>query len=161
MTAADRTLAVLDVENLLPESPAFAAETDYRDAVDQVIRMVGIDGRDQVAIGTGSNPDAAFGARSAWPTAAIRSRRGPDGAERALDQAFFDVDAIARGFDRVVIGSGDGYFCDLVGDLNRFGIHTLVVTWEAKLSRRLRIAAKEIRLLDDDSISEARVLRAA
>lgn len=157
-----RTLALLDVENLLPGGPTGATTSSYVDAVQRAADLAGLPPDAAVALGVGSrNITGVFASKSAWTGAAVRCRAGRDGAELALLRHGSDLDAIERSYDRVVIGSGDGMFTTYVESLNLRGVHTVVVAWPNQLSKRLRMAAAETRLLTLTSSVEHSQLLAA
>ncbi len=84
-----------------------------------------------------------------WPTSAQRlMRSGENGADLALLESY-SADEMALKFDRVVIGSGDGIFTDLVVQLSHFGCQVAIVSRSKSLSKRLRLAASTIVLLPD------------
>ncbi|MFZ4434804.1 MAG: NYN domain-containing protein [Microthrixaceae bacterium] len=147
--ASGRTLALCDIENLLVCRPADAFEPDYVHAVSHFAAAAGLERTDHVVVGIGPRPNGVFGARDAWPSAVIRVRPGADGADRALTDELWDLEAVQRSHTKVVIGSGDHHFVPAVSTLNELGIHTTVVSWPDRLSRELRAAAREIRLLSD------------
>lgn len=95
----------------------------------------------------------------------LRCRRGTDGADRALLEAA-PHDVVTRGFDRLVVGSGDHIFTDLVASVAADGVETVVIARTDSLARRLQFAADMVVRLDplDDGPSasvDRRVDRAA
>ncbi|MBB2747091.1 UNVERIFIED_ORG: hypothetical protein FHR35_006970 [Microbispora rosea subsp. rosea] len=77
----------------------------------------------------------------------LLARSGPDGADQALTDAARNSRIDLR-FERVVIGSGDGYFADLAAWLIAAGLHVTVVTRPESLSWRLYSATPNIVYLD-------------
>lgn len=149
MRTSRRTLAVLDVENLLGVSPARADEQDYQHAVHRFAAAAGIGRTDHLVVASAPRGAAAFGVRAAWPPAVMHTRSGIDGADIALGRTLADLDTILRCNDKVIIGSGDHYFTEAVIALRSKGVPTIVVSWPDRLSRQLREAAPETRLLTD------------
>jgi len=146
---ADRTLALLDVENLLYTEPRGAIDADYRQAILHTAAVADLDRSSIVVLGLGArNTAGVFASKATWPPAALRCEAGKDGGELSLLHYANDLHAIARSYSRVVIGSGDGEFTDFAAGLGCLGVQTTVVSWRCKLSRRLRMAAGEVRLLD-------------
>lgn len=144
-----RTLALFDVENLLRRWPDGAIERDYEHAIARAAAVSQVTRRADVVIGVGNhNRTGLFAARHAWPTAALRCLGGRDGGELSLLRYAADLDAVARTYGRVVIGSGDGEFIDFAVELGRRDLHCVVVAWRHKLSRRLAEVASEVRLMD-------------
>lgn len=161
MSRNKRTLALLDVENLLERGPEGVPGCAYAAAVELAAATAGLTADAHVVMGFGHNPTGVFGARTAWPTAAIRCRRGRDGGELALLGHASDLHTVARSYHTVVIGSGDHEFVPYVDALNSIGIHTMVVSWRSHLNKRLRLAAAEVRLLRTERSTELEVSRAA
>lgn len=84
-------------------------------------------------------------ARAAFPGATVRWRSGPDGADLALIDACSEFDPLR--FDRLVIGSGDGIFSDLVASARQSGLNVSVVTRRCAASTVLSSAASTVALL--------------
>lgn len=66
----------------------------------------------------------------------IHAARGPDGADLALLR-HADPDFVARRFWRLVVGSGDGIFADLLEASESGGVEVLVVSRRESLSHLL------------------------
>lgn len=149
-SARRRTLALFDVENLLPDGPAEATTADYQHALAATAALVGLTCDDSAVLAVGSGNDTGlFACVGTWPGAAVRCRGGEDGADRALTEHVADLAAVARGYRRVVIGSGDHHFVACVRSLRTLGIRTTVVSRRSKLSRDLHRAADQVLLLPD------------
>jgi hypothetical protein len=143
-----RTLALLDVENLLPGDPADALAGDYRRSMAEAAALAQLTSGDHAVLAVGSNNHPGlFACASTWPGAAVRCRGGLDGADRALTEHVADVAAVARAFDQVVIGSGDHHFIACVRALRARGVRTTVVSRADKLSSQLRRVADRVLLL--------------
>lgn len=143
-----RTLALLDVENLLPGDPAEATADDYRHALAATAALAELTGNDCAVLAVGSGNDTGlFACVRTWPGAAVRCRGGEDGADRALTEHVADVAAVARGYDQVVVGSGDHHFTACVRSLRGLGLRTTVVARGNKLSHQLQRAADRVLLL--------------
>ena len=131
-----RTLNVLDIENLAGEIPS----------VPQVVGRI----REWFLSQAFGRPgDHFLGACShlaiekvgfAWPEVRWRARSGPDGADLALLEAIRE-ERVAERFSKVVIASGDGIFAPVAADLAAAGVEVVVVSRPASLSRRLELAA--------------------
>ena len=145
-----RTLALLDVENLLPGEPADADDVDYQHALADTAALAELSSTDSAVLAVGSGNDTGvFACLRTWPGAAVRCRRGEDGADRALTEHIADMAAVARGYQRVVIGSGDHHFIACVRALRDLGLRITVVSRRNKLSGELRRAADQVLLLPD------------
>jgi hypothetical protein len=120
-----RTFHLIDIENLvdheLPDELAIRqAIATYRDCVE-----IGPD--DQVLIGTNMSPLYRLNVGLAWPGGRVVAGHGPDGADRAMLEAIDPSWLICRGFDRIVVGSGDHCFAPLARHLKRAGLTVEVV----------------------------------
>ena len=132
-----RTLHVIDLENLASGVGKSAGE--FLDVVDRYRSVAQIESDDlvEVAVDASAWRRVAFALPRSWR---VRFGYGRDGADRALLHAV-DPRVAARRFDRVVIGSGDGAFVELVEGLTAAGRRVEVVSRPASLSRRLAGAA--------------------
>jgi hypothetical protein len=109
-----------------------------RTAVDVYKKAAGVLPEDLAVIA--SNGKLAMAAGLSWPGALLRIGRGADGADLAL-LAEAPLDWVASRFDRVVIGSGDGIFVDLVRQLRLHGRRVTVVGRSGSVAGKLRRAA--------------------
>jgi hypothetical protein len=136
--AIDRSLHLLDVENLLGGRrtnttvaqlwQGYLASGLLRDG-DLVI----------AALGAGSAQKLAF--ELPRPVRLVLGGHGPDAADHALLEAV-DVTWVAQRFSRVVIGSGDGIFTGLAECLHHAGLDVHVaVSHLSHLSGALRRCA--------------------
>lgn len=81
---------------------------------------------------------------------------GADAADlRLIEEG--DPSWIAPRFRRVVVGSGDHIFTELVGQLRAVGVVTWAITWRDAMSRDLASAVDEVRYLDDAELVSAEV----
>ena len=147
MTPPGRKLALCDAENLCLVAPDRASATQLESGLLTFAEHSGLDPADHVVIASHPNGRAVFAARSIFPGGLLRVRHGADGADTALRDEISDIRFIASRFDQVMIASGDGIFTEPVVALNEAGVHTVVISWSHKLSRRLRLAASEVRTL--------------
>jgi hypothetical protein len=100
------------------------------------------------------NPALAIAARSEWPGTLLRVARGPDGADHALLNELRDVRWIASHFDRVIIGSGDGIFARVIGEIREQGIAVGVLAGERSVSRELTRSADFVMLFTNVDSAE-------
>jgi len=130
-----RTLHLVDVENLM--GGPRAGLMSVADALDDYDVAVGVQPGDHMVIA--GHPLVAYRAGLARPGRCVRAAHGHDGADKALlrDAAVADL---ARRYDRVVIGSGDGIFADHVVQLRAAGLPVVVVSRPRSLSFALRLA---------------------
>jgi hypothetical protein len=138
-----RTLHLVDVENLM--GGPFAGGNAMRESSRRYREAANVGLRDHVVIGC--NPALALEAACNWPGKLLVAGRGPDGADLALLEQARDARWVAQRFDRVVIGSGDGIFCDMAAALRSYGVAVGVVAVEGSLSHSLARTAHFIRVL--------------
>ncbi len=140
--AQGRALHLVDVENLLggtdfTEADVAAVARNYR----QIARV----GADDLVV-VASSHHTALPVWFGWGEARRLVRSGSDGADLALLDVVKHEDVAVR-FERVVIGSGDGIFAFGAAALQRDGVGVTVVSQRESLSRQLRLAVRDIRLL--------------
>jgi hypothetical protein len=137
-----RALRVVDVENLVGASRATPAT--LRATATKLHRIAPRSPRDHEIVGT--DPRLLLAAATAWPGARYLLGRGPSGADRELAQVLHD-ERIEQRFDHVVIASGDGQFAPVAAMLASQGCRVTVIARRGCLSRRLQLAAGEVRYL--------------
>lgn len=143
-----RQLHLVDVENLVGSGRPTVQEVKAAHAALTSVVPIGAD--DHVVIGAG--PASAIPAHLGRPGARIVVRPGPDGADRALLDVIESEDPASR-FGRITIASGDGIFADPVAALISRGVDVTVVARRGSVSRRLRMAAREILYLPTTPIA--------
>ena len=148
---AGRTLHLVDIENLM--GGPFAGEHALQSASAEYRRVAAVRPSDIVTVAC--NPALAFDAGDAWPEAELRVGPGPDGADRALLSRISDDRWVARRFDRVVIGSGDGIFANATGALKQWGVAVGVVSLKTSLAFPLRQCADFVWHLPEPESPEA------
>lgn len=140
---AGRSYHIVDLENLcgagLPAAPAAPAATAALERY--VAAGMGACDFGVVAVNRSTLRRLAFVLPRAlrW----VAAGTGPDAADTALLGAV-DARLLARRFERVVIGSGDGAFADLAATLKAAGVDVVVVTWPGQLSAKLATAASRV-----------------
>jgi NYN domain len=82
-----------------------------------------------------------------WPHARYRVRSGRDGADLELIDVLEHED-VARRFNHVVIGSGDGMFGQVAKSLRDRGVRVTVVSRPGSLALVLAKAAQDVVYLD-------------
>jgi hypothetical protein len=128
-----RTFHLIDVENLCGGT-AGTDEVLVSEVLDRYRRTIAVGPDDLVILGSG--PTLAPAAKAAWPAARLVVGRGIDGADHALLDAA-DVSYLANRFDRVVIGSGDHVFVDLIIGLRARGTAVYVVTRDEESNSKM------------------------
>lgn len=138
-----RSIHLIDVENLL-------GGTDFAEL--EVIQLMAefgylVDRRsfDHVVIASchRAAPATWFGC----PEARRLVRSGPDGADRALIDVI-ERENLAVRYDRIVIGSGDGIFAEPAAVLQARGASVTVVAPPSGLSLKLKLAVRDIRIIN-------------
>lgn len=140
---AQRRIVLIDIENVVGGLSAIRGYVSWAKAV--IGECVPAQSGDQVVIGVG--PTGLLDLACAWKSVRYVMRPGQNGADLAL----LDVlgENIADRFTEVVLVSGDGVFTHAIAALAARGVTTTVVAHTSGLSRRLELAAAEVRLLPE------------
>lgn len=140
---AGRRIVLIDIENVVG---GLSAVRDYVSWARGVVgESVPVQPGDQVVIGVG--PTGLLDLACAWKGVRYVMRPGRNGADLALLEVLGEN--IAHRFTEVVLVSGDGIFTHAIAALASRGVKTTVVGHAGGLSRRLELAAAEIRLLPE------------
>jgi len=144
-----RTQVCVDAENLIG-SPFFT-ETEAATLALAVMDLICAErSQMQVTLATG-HPVTAVALRFGFGLGRVSWRPGPDGADLELIDVLMG-EHISERFDSVVIASGDGRFADVATALCAQGCHVIVIARRESLSRRLRLAASEVRYLGSSAV---------
>jgi len=137
---AGRALHLIDLENLVgdPDAGCEAVE-EVLDAY-LAVASVGADDLVSVAVNHRIYERSCFSLDRGW---VVKLASGPDACDQVL-VATAPIDWVADRFDRLVVGSGDHYFVDLVHGVRRRATPVWVVAREDSLSRRLGAAASRV-----------------
>jgi hypothetical protein len=139
-----RVLHLVDVENLVG-----SADFSIEDAVRvhaAYERVAPVGSINQLILATSHR--AALPAWLGFPGSARRLvRSGPDCADLALLE-IVEKESVAGRLQHVVLGSGDGIFAFMAAGLQAGGCGVTVVSRVGALSRQLRLAVRDIRLID-------------
>ncbi|MEU6410629.1 hypothetical protein [Microbispora sp. NPDC046933] len=137
-----RAIHLLDIENLAG-SPVPTTE-DVQRVMGAYRHNVPVGPLDQFIVAVNHNALVPVGVAMGLALGGVQLlvRSGPDGADRALDEAA-RTDRIDLRFERAVIGSGDGFFADLAVWLAGRGLHVTVVSQRDHLSWRLYTAVPD------------------
>ncbi|MDA0632144.1 hypothetical protein OUY22_01855 [Nonomuraea sp. MCN248] len=138
-----RAIHLLDIENLTASPLPTTAEVEQ--TMSEYGQRVPVGPLDQFVVGV--NPRSLVEVGRGICGAQILTRSGPDGADSVLTEVAIG-DRIDLRFERVFIGSGDGYFADLVVWLATAGVRVTIVTRHGLLSWRLYVATGDITYLD-------------
>lgn len=141
MNTTNRNLVAIDLENLMggaDPSPTLL------DCAVELVESFRHDGN--LVVVAASHRVAAL---AAWklPWVRWRWRSGPDGADLALLEVLQN-ERVEQRFDRLTLVSGDGIFSGTIAALAHLGVHTTVVAAPDRLSKRLRVAAHTIDIVD-------------
>jgi NYN domain len=135
-----RALHLIDLENLLAAPDACCAEvTRVLDAYLEAA-AAGPDDLVVVAVNHRLYRKACLPLNRGWD---VKLASGPDAADHVLIDAA-PVEWVSLRFDRLVVGSGDGIFADLVESVRRRALSVWVVAQDRCLSRRLASAASRV-----------------
>lgn len=103
----------------------------------------------------GVNPKLRPATDDAWPSARVVSRGGSNGADIKLIEWVRNHGWIAARYHRIVVGSGDGDFLEVVKVFRRYGLSVEVVSRRQCLSRELGRAASLVRILPETDLAVA------
>jgi hypothetical protein len=120
-----RSFHIVDIENLAGPGHADLKAVTHASAAYKLRARIGA--ADHVVVGTNMDAVYRLTVGLAWPGARVVSGQGANGADRALLDAVNPAWIMRRGFDRVVIGSGDRCFASLGTTLKRAGVTVHVV----------------------------------
>ena len=145
-----RSIHLIDLENICGQSlvdpdVAIAARQAYE-------RVVEIGPNDQVVVAT--SRINAFAGYDAWADARRMWRDGQDGADICLAHVILEEHLHER-FDHVYVASGDGGLADFVSFVRDHGTHTVVVSLEGHLAKRMRDAGDEVHTISPETLQLA------
>jgi hypothetical protein len=138
---------LVDIENVA--GGAIMTVDEGQRARLSILRTGLIGTQDQIVVGTSHT--GVLGAGLAWPRCRLVVRSGPDGADLALLSVICD-ERIAERFDEVLLVTGDGIFAEAVAALGVAGVSVTVVARSDSCSKRLRMAASHLHLIDPTQI---------
>lgn len=136
-----RRLVAVDIENMVGGAVLEPSMTIW--ARTQAEALSHSRAADHVVVGTSHHGMPHIGWD--WAGARFVVHSGPDGADLALLEVLSEN--IADRFTEVVLCSGDGIFAQAVADLGGAGVKVVVVAHPDGLSKRLAMAASEVRLI--------------
>lgn len=145
-----RAMHLLDIENLVGSTRPTTSEVEEVMMVYEALVPIGAMDHYVVAV----NHTALVAVGIAFHGVRLLARSGPDGADSALVESAYE-DRIDRRFERVVIGSGDGYFTELAGSLTATGLHVTVVSRRGSLSRHLAAVVPDVICLEPPAMHAA------
>lgn len=90
----------------------------------------------------------AVNTKEIWESARVMMRSGKDGADLELAEVM-EEERIPDRFGNLVLVSGDGFFTPHISRLASQGVHITVTSWGNHLSNSLRMAAHEVRVLEN------------
>ena len=137
---AGRALHLIDLENLVGDPDAACASVDAVLESYVAEAQLGPDDLVVAALNHRMYERTCFSLDRGW---VIKLASGPDACDQVL-VASAPVDWVADRFDRLVVGSGDHYFLDLVHAVRRQATPVWVVSQRRCLSRRLAAAASRV-----------------
>lgn len=141
-----RRLIVVDIENII------GGPVDCLQVVEEAKALVEEfatpNEKDHIVIGT-SHQTAQLNTKIVWQSPRVVFSQGHDGAELALTD-ILDTENIPSRFEEVLIFSGDHFFAPHVAELGRNFVNVHVFSQRSKLSRTLKMAAKEVTYLPEE-----------
>lgn len=141
-----RTLHVLDIENLVGEEHALGDAETFQRVLADYTEASGM--RDDDPVMVGCHPGLVFVAQETLgQRGQIFARRGENGADLALLSAI-DIPFIANRFHLVSLGSGDGIFAPVVCELVEVGVLVTVIGRRDHTSGALQAAATDCILIE-------------
>ena len=143
-----RSLHLIDAENLGGSS--LLGIRDVQRLRAEYFASVPTGPMDQFVLASAHASGAALGA--GWPGGQHKWLSGPDGGDICLAHTIVDED-IARRFDQVFMGSGDGGLAPFAAHLGAQGVRVTAVSRIRSLSPRMRLAASSIIYLDRPGIT--------
>lgn len=143
---AGRAFHLLDLENLIGDPDADQPEVDAALTAYLAGAVLGADDLVAVAVNHRIYRRACFSLDRGWD---IKLASGPNACDHVLLDAA-PVEWVVDRFDRLVVGSGDGIFVDLVQAVRRHATPVWVVARDRCLSRRLAAAASRVVRLHPD-----------
>lgn len=151
-----RELHVVDVENLLGGP---ACSVDAVAALAHAFeRVAAVRGEALIVVGA-SHGSGALASGLGWCGARVVWQPGHDGADRALLEVL--TEDVANRFERVVIGSGDGAFAPMASHLRIQGCRVTVIARRGAVSRKIRMAVRDIRYIHGEAASGSDMRSAA
>ena len=139
----ERTLHVVDIENLAGAGIPTLIQVSM--VQDWYLTRLGFGAADQAVLA--SSHLGFINTALGWPHARYRVRSGRDGADLELIDVLEHED-VARRFNHVVIGSGDGMFGRVAESLRDRGVRVTVVSRPGSLAAALAQAAQNVVYLD-------------
>lgn len=139
-----RTLHLLDIENLLGLPPGEARCDCYVSAFSDYITFVNPQPADHLVVG--SHPRNALRIPEVLKHFNVEWRKGTDGGETVLIEYVRDkigLAKVAARYDRVIVGSGDREFADLLKDLREAKVGCRVAGRAMQVSGQLVRAVGE------------------
>lgn len=157
-TLRPRTYHLVDIENQLG-GPAEFGVASMSEIPADAYRLVSIQYqktwvRGDDLVWAACDASRAIEVKGAWPAGQLRCGRGDDGADRALTTVF-DAAAAARGCGRLIIASGDHWFCDTARQARAAGLIVEIVAWRGSLARELAELADRVYLHESPQANAA------
>ena len=140
----NRAIHLVDIENQIG-SPRCSPK-EIKEWFDRYCIAVNVGTLDMVIFGV-TNIYNTFSVKASGIPSRIVYKFGPDGADIAL-QDIMEHESLGSRFASVYCASGDGGFANHVGRLGA-SVQVLVVSRQAALSKRLRMAASSVVLLPE------------
>lgn len=111
----------------------------------QVAEAIALKEGEQVIVG--ATHRSALAARMVWPQSRIVTGPRAEDVRNEILQVLQE-ERISERFDELVLASGNGVYAEAVSSLGASGVEVTAVAWPENLSKRLRMAAAHVVLLE-------------
>jgi hypothetical protein len=140
-----RRLVVVEIESIAEGAVRTTPLASW--AKHQVAGVIALKQGEQVVVG--ATHRSILPVRMMWPEPRIVTGSRAEDVQNEILQVLQD-EQIAERFDELVLASGNGVYAEAIASLAASGVEVTVVAWPENLSKRLRMAAAHLVLLERD-----------
>jgi hypothetical protein len=138
-----RRLVVAEIEGIAEGAVRTVSLASW--AKRQVAEAIALKEGEQVIVG--ATHRSVLPARMVWPQSRIVTGPRAEDVQNEILQVLQE-ERIPERFDELVLASGNGVYAEAVASLGASGVEVTVVAWPENLSKRLRMAAAHVVLLE-------------
>jgi hypothetical protein len=138
-----RRLVVVEIESIAEGAARTDALASW--AKHKVAGAIALKQGEQVIVG--ATHRSVLPVRMVWPEPRIVTGPRAEAVQNELLQ-ILQGERIAERFDELVLASGNDVYAEAVASLGASGVEVTVVAWPENLSKRLRMAAAHVVLLE-------------